>query len=380
MKALIKIFSFLFIFSFIACKNETKSNTSSTANDTQVVLFANRLKDVRLRETPDKKSTTLMMLPVGAILTGLGEESKNKDTATLRGIYYESSYKKVKTADGKIGWIFGAITDCIFNGKVSEQPDLQVISNFYTYLDKLNSKQLTNASVAQKEFSEKILPLNTASADAGFFALTNYMNRVAMDNSAFLEKVEFTDSDAEGIWKHTLDHNKYAQTKKIAEQGFRCATVEGYNFPEVDWTALKNKFATKLSSTTQSYVNQTIVENDNPAFEDGGFIIPIDEIGNRAIFWEEFNKANPNYFQNEWAKSNQRNLTNDLIMGANNTPAFDYETQKMNEEFEKAITKIIKNHPNTQTANKLGEFYELVKKEGKKRTPAIEAYLKKLEE
>jgi hypothetical protein len=380
MKTLTKIFSVLLFFNFAACKNETKSNTSSISNDAKVVLFANRLKDVRLRETPDKKSNTLMMLPVGAILTGLGEESKNKDTATLRGIYYESTYKKIKTSDGKIGWVFGAVTDCIFNGKTSEQPDLQAISKFYVFLDGLDSKQLNNATVAQKEFSDKIMPLNTASNDAGFFALTNYMNRVAMDNSALLEKVEFTDADAEGIWKHTLDHNKYAQTKKIAEQGFRCATVEGYNFPEVNWTFLKNKLGSKLSPVSQSYVNQTIVENDNPAFEDGGFIIPIDEIGNRAIFWEEFNKTNPDYFQNEWAKANQRNLTNDLIMGANNTPAFDYETQKMNEEFEKAITKVIKDHPNTQTANKLSEFYELVKKEGKKRTPVIEAYIKKLDE
>lgn len=71
-----------------------------------VVQFRTAVADLRLRETPGEKGAILATLPKDALLEDMGEVSDFTTRVILRGIAYDEPWIKVKTADGKTGWVY----------------------------------------------------------------------------------------------------------------------------------------------------------------------------------------------------------------------------------------------------------------------------------
>mgnify|MGYP000070300524 CR=1 FL=1 len=71
---------------------------------TRIYTWVDRL---RMRELPDTKSGVIKELSAGDPLIYLKEKSDFTQKITLRGVAFDEPWLKVKTSDGKIGWVYG---------------------------------------------------------------------------------------------------------------------------------------------------------------------------------------------------------------------------------------------------------------------------------
>ncbi len=104
---------------FVACKdtNSTETNTKSdntnmsvdsvaTVAPTTVTVYA-WVDKLRMRTEPDTKSDIVAEIPEGGAMTFLDEKTDFTQQFTLRGKSYDEPWLKVKTTDGKTGWVYG---------------------------------------------------------------------------------------------------------------------------------------------------------------------------------------------------------------------------------------------------------------------------------
>jgi len=92
MRYLLVLFSLVFVF----CKNKTTEN--------QLIVA---LPQTILHEAPGEKSRDLGTLKQSERLTDLGEVSHFETTLQLADKTHQAPWLKVRTADGKEGWVFG---------------------------------------------------------------------------------------------------------------------------------------------------------------------------------------------------------------------------------------------------------------------------------
>ena len=105
---------------------------------------------------------------------------------------------------------------------------------------------------------------------------------------------------------------------------------------------------------------------------------PLEDVADRAVFWENFNRNNPWFPYKLQTEESQRWLSNTLLHGADNTPAFDHETKEAMPDYRAVWTSVQKKYPGTQVAAQVKTFTDLCASEGWKRTAKVDAYLGKL--
>jgi len=104
---------------FVACKDtnstETNTNLPDTNNSadsvaamtpTTVTVYA-WVDKLRMRTEPDTKSAIVAEIPEGGAMTFLDEKTDFTQQITLRGKLHDEPWLKVKTTEGKIGWVYG---------------------------------------------------------------------------------------------------------------------------------------------------------------------------------------------------------------------------------------------------------------------------------
>ena len=120
--------------SFWACKDTNSGQshetdpqtTDSIANANTAPVETTRvytwIDKLRMREMPDTKSNIIKELSAGDPLIFLNERSDFTQKITLRGIAFDEPWLKVKTSDGKTGWVYGGGVK--FNApKVDQSPN-----------------------------------------------------------------------------------------------------------------------------------------------------------------------------------------------------------------------------------------------------------------
>ncbi len=115
MKAL-QVLIYLTLIMLISCKNINSDESpkeelilqdsilTSDSNFIEIYVWVDKL---RLRKSPDTKGEILQELDEGTTLLFLNEKSQFKQKIKLRGTVYEEPWLKVKSAENKIGWIYG---------------------------------------------------------------------------------------------------------------------------------------------------------------------------------------------------------------------------------------------------------------------------------
>ena len=115
-------------------------------------------------------------------------------------------------------------------------------------------------------------------------------------------------------------------------------------------------------------------------YSDGGIVVPLEQIADRAAIWEKFNLDNPYFVRYEETKESERWMRLIMVNGSDNTPTFDYESQAIREEYKKVWAYIAQKYPGTQLAATTKEIADLCAAEGWKRTKKVEDWQMKFVE
>ncbi len=361
--------------------SETLPATPPPSPKPEFYLYAVAVDKLNLRDQPNKNGKVVTQFPEGDFVEGTGEISANKEEVTLRGIPYNEPYFKVMstTPEQHQGWAFSAALVPVYAGPRATAPDLGRLSQFSMFIKTLNVKKLDSGKKAWDYVLQNFGNAQGTLADAAFILLERFLFRMEVEGDYYTitEKIKWADSDYEAISKETFDMNKHPATKSMAESGFCLAEGEGMIFPVVDWQKLGAFFATKVTPPMKQYMEQNIAEQKNQLWSDGGIMIPLEEVADRAAWWEKFNQANPYFVRSEETKNSQESLLFLLIFGADNTPAFNYEDQSVTEDFKKAWAYVQQKYAGTEVGKSVKEIADLVAAEGGKKTKKVEALIER---
>ena len=89
-------------------ENESTENITNptTQEKTSTILYA-WVDKLRIREQPTTKSEIVIEVKEGTSFTYLYEKTDYKERINLRGTLFNEPWLKIKTEDGKEGWVYG---------------------------------------------------------------------------------------------------------------------------------------------------------------------------------------------------------------------------------------------------------------------------------
>ncbi len=375
-----------------ACKNDPKPVVSPPGSDTtlpiapaspkpEIYLYMALVDKLNLRDQPSKNGKVLTQLSQGDFVEGTGEVSTNKEEVILRNIPYKEPYYKVSnsTPEHTNGWAFSAALVPIYAGPRSTSPDLTKLSPFTAFLRTLDVKKLDSGKKALDYVAQNLSNAQGTLADATFIVLQHFLFRMETEGNFYnlTEKIKWVDADYDAINKQTFDMKKYPLTISLTENGFALAQGEGAIFPVVDWSKLGNIFINKVTPPMKNYIEQSILEEKDQLFDDGGIIIPLEQVADRAAWWEKFNQANPYFVLSEETQNAQHSLLFLLICGADNSPVFAGDAESVSDEYKKAWSYVQEKYAGTDLGRSVKEMSDLVVAEGGKRTKKVEALMQK---
>lgn len=384
----------LSLLAFAACKQDAnKAQTTHQASappsddatpppspKPEIYLYFVTVDNLLLRDQPTQKgSKVVSKFKMGEFVQGSGETSPNKEEATIRGIPITAPFVKVTstTPEEHTGWAFGGALRPVYAGPRATTPDLGRLTQFSIFLKNLNIKQEDSGRKAWEYVKTNFANTKGTLADAVFILLEDFLHRMEVENEYFYkttEKIPFTDEEQSAVYEQKFDANRYPQTKNLLVSGFRLMSAEGSIFAEADWRQFEAFFAERVTPAMKKYIQQTRAEQEEQAFGDGGIVILLEKLVDRAVFWEKFNRDHPYFVLYEETLQSQNWTLEALFNGANNTPVFDYENGALNEDFKKGWDYAQRQYSGTRVGKSAKAMSELVAAEGGKRTKKVEDF------
>lgn len=351
----------------------------------ELLLYAINVDNLLIRDQPSQKgSNVVAKFSQGDFLTGTGERGGNKEEAVLRGIPYTDNYVRVTstTPERQSGWAFAAALTPVFAGKAADSPDLGQLTALATHLKGLDPKKIASGQKAWNYVRTQYANAKGPMADAAYILLNQFLFRMEVEGEFYTltDKINWTESDYEQIANDRFDMNKYPVTQSFKENGFRLETGEGMVFPIADWEQLHTFFSPKVTPVMKQYLDQNLRESRDLESDDGGLLISLDQMAERAAFWEKFNRDNPGFVLSDRSLISEQWMRNVLISGMDNTPMYNYETKAIEAQFKEVWAKVQQQYPNTKLAQKCKEISDLCAQNGWKYTEAVERWLMAFQE
>ena len=356
------------------------SSTDIGAEKPEFYLHAAAVDKLLMREEPSQKSTKVVYkIAKGELLEGNGEVSDNIETAMLSGIEIEAPFYRVNstTPDKKTGWVFGGALRTVYAGPKSGSPDQARVAMLAKTLASFKLTELSSGQKAWDYVRKNFSDANGALADAAFMLLEQHIRSMVFDGNFYnmTERVQWADTDYNKVSAGSFDMNSTPVTRQLAAAGMSLGTAEGMIFPTVDYKRLQDFFGNKLTPAMREYLAQTTKEEADPMYDDGGIMIPLETVAERAFFWEQFNKKYPWFVRREETANSERWAGTALLCGADNTPIYDFESEKINEDHKNAWKSVLSKYPGSTLATDTKAFYDLCEAEAWKMTPKVRAWM-----
>jgi hypothetical protein len=109
-------------------------------------------------------------------------------------------------------------------------------------------------------------------------------------------------------------------------------------------------FASHLPEDYSRYLQLRAKEEEVLYAADAGLVIDFKELGNRVITWEQFLKKYPRFELRAEVLELYKMYQRHFLMGMDNTPVRDYETNKVYEEVDAVYDRFLKKNPNSPTS------------------------------
>jgi|APTNR8051073442_1049403.scaffolds.fasta_scaffold23718_2 hypothetical protein len=164
--------------------------------------------------------------------------------------------------------------------------------------------------------------------------------------------------------------------QKVNENGFELRSSEGMAYIGESGAFISQNITPFLDPLSQSFMNIYAHQLDNICCEDAGFAITDQELVQRVYVWGKLmDQVGESKYKNIVESSYYGNL--DLLFtGLDNTPAFDYDTEKYRQELIDEMQKIIDKYPQSRAGIEFQKYLEILKTENYLFTEKVQTYLK----
>ncbi|WP_315371334.1 hypothetical protein [Paenibacillus xylanexedens] len=208
-------------------------------------------------------------------------------------------------------------------------------------------------------------------------ALTAMTDRLLVPNvqDKMIKAYKWNDSFTQ-LMSRTNDASLRALLQQARDSGYRLVMLEGSLYPIMNYMAFQ-KYISYVKPDIKQYINIMAVETSNLAADDGALVIGYQEILNRALNQERFLNEYPKSNRLQQVKNLMNNYTLYTFYGLNNTPLFDYETNKMTANAQKGYKAVLQRNSSEDSAflTKLEKFMDIVTEAKFEKTTAVEKWL-----
>ncbi|SDD89238.1 hypothetical protein SAMN05428987_6286 [Paenibacillus sp. CF095] len=208
-------------------------------------------------------------------------------------------------------------------------------------------------------------------------ALTAMTDRLLVPNvqDKMIKAYKLNDSFTQ-LMSRTNDTSLRALLQQARDSGYRLVMLEGSLYPIMNYMAFQ-KYISYVKPDIKQYINIMAVETSNLAADDGALVIGYQEILNRALNQERFLNEYPKSNRLQQVKNLMNNYTLYTFYGLNNTPLFDYETNKMTANAQKGYKAVLQRNSSEDSAflTKLEKFMDIVTEAKFEKTATVEKWL-----
>lgn len=210
-------------------------------------------------------------------------------------------------------------------------------------------------------------------------ALSAMTDRLLVPNvqDKMIKAYKWNDSFTQ-LMSRTNDASLRALLQQARDSGYRLVMLEGSLYPIMNYMAFQ-KYISYVKPDIKQYINIMAVETSNLAADDGALVIGYQEILNRAMNQERFLNEYPKSNRVQQVKNLMNNYTLYTFYGLNNTPLFDYETNKMTANAQKGYKAVLQrnSYEDSTFLTKLEKFMDIVTEAKFEKTAVVEKWLEK---
>ncbi|MDN4605674.1 hypothetical protein P5G61_30920 [Paenibacillus sp. F6_3S_P_1C] len=208
-------------------------------------------------------------------------------------------------------------------------------------------------------------------------ALTSMTDRLLVPNSQdkMLKAYQTNDSFTK-LMERTQDTDLRALLKEARDSGYRLVMLEGSIYPIMNYAALV-KYTSEIKEDISNYIMIMTKETKNLPADDGALVIGYQEILLRALSQEQFLELYPKSNRSKQVQALLHSYTLYTFYGLNNTPLFDYETNKMVTNAQRGYNGVLQRlaSVDSEFLTKLDAFMDVVKEAKYEQTAAVEKWL-----
>jgi hypothetical protein len=229
------------------------------------------------------------------------------------------------------------------------------ISAYRRQLDNLSS-ELSSGGAGLQIFKENI---NKDIPERNDKALKEYLSFQESLITSLNEKLPAV-ADKSIYENSKQDKEVVAYLKELEKNGLSLGSSEGTAYIMCNTDVVASYFLNYLTPSTKEFFIQNAKEINESYSEDAGLSISVMELSKRVIFWEEFLKKYPEHIFIASAKEYYTAYFFCLMMGLDNTPAFDMESHKLGTEFLDTYLYITKTYPDTNLGKLIKEYLKVL--------------------
>jgi hypothetical protein len=321
--------------------------------------------NVSLRESPNTSSKKISSLNFPSEVYLL-----EKSEATEKIGAYDDYWYKIRIGD-LIGWCYGAF--------IAHEDELeQAINEHINDLLPVNK----NTTVAKSVSTLKNIVSMTTTVDlidAGVMRIKKLQEnlRPELENEMFPITETLYEYNVTDLRKpeNLPDGAIQELMKKYRNMGYSVYSAEGMYYIEPNPQFLLGNFKTNISDDLFDYLTYRGEEVESHTFHDAAVIISWNELGDRIIDWENFLSDYPDSQYNEDAKSMYDVYLYTFLIGANNTPAYEYPTEILDPALLESYKRYISEFPQSSFTPILEDLLILLEEESYQKTERILEFL-----
>lgn len=240
-----------------------------------------------------------------------------------------------------------------------------LIAKYSNYLNSLDDSDANSSNKAVLKFQNLFKVENKVLCDKAFVLFNGFYEKLDTKLNELHEK---DTTNYEPLVFLTLNDKKPIISKKLLEykqklnkNGFDVSQEEGITYIQKDRDFLSKNFYNFVSPTMREYLVQLNKENKDGFATDAGLIISPIDFAERMIWYENFIKNNSKFLLITNCNENFKSLLTYSIIGMDNSPVFDNESNKLTEYYEEMYVYLIRKHISSKATKIIKPYYQALR-------------------